>query len=106
MIPGVKRVCLGCGVLTSFGSRCEGCFAKLPPRPPKGDRPHYAGDYKRRAKAVRDGATVCYICGLPPTERDPIQADHVFTGDPNSPLMPAHRSCNIRKWHDERRRNR
>jgi hypothetical protein len=99
MIRGVKRVCLGCGVLTSHGSRCQTCKAiqdrEIEAR--RGVRPHYQGDYKQRAKVVRDNATVCYLCGQGARAADPFQADHVIEGDPYSPLLPAHRSCNIRK---------
>ena len=99
MIRGVKRVCLGCGVLTSYGSRCEACKARqdreIESR--RGVRPHYQGDYKTRAKAVRSNAVACHICGEGWKPSDPWQADHVIEGDPSSPLLPAHRSCNIRK---------
>lgn len=54
----------------------------------------YAGDYRRRAKAVRESATVCWLCGGGVRPNDPWQADHVVPGDPDSPLAPAHRSCN------------
>lgn len=54
----------------------------------------YAGDYRRRAKAIRDHAEFCWLCGGGAREDDPWQADHVIPGDPNSPLAPAHRSCN------------
>lgn len=99
MIRGVKRVCLGCGTLTPYGSRCEPCQAakdrEIEAR--RGTRPHYAGDYRKRAKIVRESALVCACCGKAPTPEDPMQADHVREGDPGSPLQPLLRSCNIRK---------
>ena len=54
----------------------------------------YAGDYRKRAKAVRDSANVCWLCGGGVRPNDPWQADHVIPGDADSPLAPAHRSCN------------
>lgn len=99
MIPGVRRICLGCGVPTLHGSRCEPC-QKLLDRAieaRRGSRPHYEGDYKTRAAAVRAATTSCAICGGGPRPSDPWQADHVLEGDPASPLQGVHRSCNIRK---------
>lgn len=32
-----------------------------------------------------------------PRRGDPWEADHVAAGDPDSPLLPAHRSCNRRR---------
>jgi hypothetical protein len=62
-----------------------------------GKRAHYSGDYKRRSKQVRATATVCWICKQGPIPNDPFQADHVIDGNPSSPLLPAHRSCNIKR---------
>ena len=108
MIPGVPRPCIDCNTLTHTGSRCRNCQQQLLQRitinrPP---RPHYAGDYKRRAKHIRETATHCHICGDGPRPNDPWQADHIIEGDPESPLAPAHRSCNIRKSHEYRKQKR
>lgn len=54
----------------------------------------YSGDYRRRAKLVRENATICHICGKGPDPLDPWQADHIIPADPTSPLAAAHRSCN------------
>ena len=106
MIPGVPRICLGCGARTHHGSRCETCKAKqdreIEAR--RGDRPHYAGDYKARAAYVRANTIACAICGEGPITGDPWQADHIREGDPSSPLQGVHRSCNIRKSHELRSR--
>jgi 5-methylcytosine-specific restriction endonuclease McrA len=59
----------------------------------------YSGEYQRRAKAVRDSAIVCHICGEERKENDPFEADHVIpasSGDTGQ-LLPAHRSCNRRR---------
>jgi hypothetical protein len=57
----------------------------------------YSGDYKRRAKAVRQQAVNCHICGDPARINDPWEADHINPADPTSKLLPAHRSCNERR---------
>jgi hypothetical protein len=59
----------------------------------------YGGDYARRAKAVRESAISCHICGKERREDDPFEADHVVAGsDGNTAqLLPAHRSCNRRR---------
>lgn len=108
MIPGVPRPCLDCNKLTHHGTRCETCVQQHQQRitAARQPRPHYAGNYRQRAKAIRDNATNCYLCGEGPRPNDPFQADHVIEGDPDSPLAPAHRSCNIRKWHQQRKQKR
>ena len=35
-----------------------------------------------------------WLCGGGAVPGDPWQADHVIPGNPDSPLAPAHRSCN------------
>lgn len=92
------KPCLGCGTLTRE-RRCPDCHAKrLAEMPkPKGRDRHYRGDYDKRAKAVRDSTERCWICGEGARAGDPWQADHIIDGDPYSPLLGAHRSCNIRR---------
>jgi hypothetical protein len=96
------RPCLDCGRLAANGTRCEEC-RKAKDRARVSNRPHYAGTYRTRARAVRETPGPCWICGELDRPDDPWQADHFITGDPASPLLKAHRSCNIRRWHDERR---
>jgi hypothetical protein len=98
-----RRRCLDCGNVTTNGTRCETCHTELRRarergrhRPPR-IRPHYAGDYQRRARFVRQNATVCWICLQGPRPNDPWTADHLTPGDPKSVLLPAHRSCNSRR---------
>lgn len=61
------------------------------------ERPHYGGNYRKRAKEVRDAAEVCWVCNEPARPNDPFQADHVVPRDtdPETLLLPVHRSCNI-----------
>lgn len=95
-----KKPCLDCGRLTEGGSRCpthQSMKQKRLDEMRKGKRQHYSGDYKKRAKIVRDNAEYCWICGDGYRDNDPFTADHYFPGDQTSPLLPAHRSCNSRR---------
>lgn len=83
-----------------MGNRCpphQAQYQSKMANRPKPFRAHYAGDYSKRAKAVRDGAIVCWICHQGFTQNDPPTADHYYPSIPNSPLLPAHRSCNSRR---------
>lgn len=92
----IPKPCLACGTPTTNGSRCNDCeIEHQATRNAK--RTHYKGDYKKRAKAVRDTAAICHICGEGPRYGDPFQADHLIPADPTSPLAPAHRTCNARR---------
>ena len=100
MSRGFLRPCIDCGKLSRGGSRCETHqqIVTLRSEEKKRNRKlatgQYSGDYQRRAKYVRDTASVCHICGKGPDPLDPWQADHIIPGDPQSPLAAAHRSCN------------
>ena len=95
------RRCLSCNALTQ-GSRCGGC-RRAADRKRNAERPHYQGDYRRRAdqaKAVWHATQAgCWICGgaldphLPWPDPLSTTADHVRPGDPTSPLRPAHLRC-------------
>jgi recombinational DNA repair protein (RecF pathway) len=89
------RPCLGCGALVN-ATRCAGCQRE---KESTRVRPHYGGQYAARARKVREGAVVCWLCGDVARAGDPWQADHVLPGEADSPLLPAHRSCNIRRAH-------
>jgi hypothetical protein len=95
-----NRPCLDCGVLTNKSNRCELHQAQYQARLDAkkiGKREHYKGDYAKRAKIVRDSAVQCWICKEGYRAHDPWTADHYYAGDPSSPLLPAHRSCNSRR---------
>ena len=100
MSKGFLRPCIECGKLSRGGSRCEihqkivELRADERKRSRKLATGQYSGDYQRRAKAVRESASVCHLCGEGARADDPWQADHVIAGDPRSPLAAAHRSCN------------
>jgi hypothetical protein len=95
-----RAPCLVCGKLTRGSNKCD--EHKPQPNPEREQARalrkrltgQYSGDYKRRAKAVRDNAVICHICKEGYKPLDPWQADHLIPGDPRSPLLPAHRSCN------------
>lgn len=98
MIPGVPRPCSKCGTPSLHGSQCPDCAAQAERiRSRKRGTRHYTGDYRARAAAVRAAATECWLCHEGPRPDDPWTADHVLPGDPASPLLPAHRSCNSRR---------
>lgn len=98
----IQQPCLDCGKLTTH-TRCPGCAA--PRLEAKAHRRaerkkqtgQYAGDYRQRAKAVRDAAIACHLCGQPFKPGDKIHADHLEPGNPDSPLAAAHASCNQRR---------
>lgn len=60
---------------------------------------HYRGAYHVQARRIRAAAnanpnTRCWRCGHPARPGDPWEAGHLRDGDPASPLLPEHRSCN------------
>ena len=97
----MRKPCLDCGRVTATGSRCESCQSRFALNFERGranrirNREHYAGDYQRRAREVRETAVACWLCGEGWRPDDPWQADHVEPGNPESILAAAHRSCNI-----------
>jgi hypothetical protein len=99
------RPCLDCGTLTATGSRCPTHTEarnrlkyrhETPARKEK-KKLLYNKDYQKYAKAVREGAYQCHLCGGGVRAGDPFEADHLDAGNPNSLLLPAHRTCNRRK---------
>lgn len=96
----IPKPCLICGILTIRGSRCPTHRSQLQKETDqrrKEKRNHYKGSYQSRAKKVREEAVTCHICNEGYKFNDPFQADHLIPGVGESPLLPAHRSCNIRK---------
>jgi hypothetical protein len=89
----IMRPCLDCRELSTNGSRCPRCAAGREAGRAAG-RLHYRGDYRKRAAEVRATAITCWLCGNGARIDDPWTADHVEPGNPDSPLLPAHRSCN------------
>jgi 5-methylcytosine-specific restriction endonuclease McrA len=67
----------------------------------------YGGDYQRRAKAVRESAITCHLCGEGRRVDDPWEADHVEPSTQGSlaRLLPAHRTCNRSKSNKTNERN-
>jgi hypothetical protein len=98
-----KMPCLVCKKLTDGNSRCDAHQkmwddeAEAKRRARKQATGQYSGDYKARARMVRENAYVCHLCNEGPRLNDPWQADHINPGDPYSPLAAAHRSCNARR---------
>jgi hypothetical protein len=102
------KPCLKCKAI--FTARSEYCDTCRLERKPREQKPRvysaerkikkallYDGGYRARAKVVRETATHCHICLKAFTDRKEIQADHLVPGNPDSPLAPAHRTCNASK---------
>lgn len=87
--------------------RCLDCRRRFPGHPSDARCPRCKAGRKaqRNAEAARSLATVvaasvCAICGDPPTATDPLTADHVVPlsrGGFGGPMRAAHRSCNSRR---------
>jgi hypothetical protein len=93
---GFNKPCLRCQTLHRNSSICTEC-QRIVDANRNASRPHYMGSYQKQAKQVRDTATVCWLCGQGKRLDDPFTADHYYPGDPSSPLIAAHRSCNSRR---------
>ena len=106
------RPCIDCGVLTTNTSRCPTHeVANQTKRQLRQDsnierrikkaRLYGASgqvSYKTKAKALRESNTHCYLCLKPKTETNRLEADHIYPSlFDQSPLLPAHRSCNNQK---------
>ena len=105
MPHNIRRPCLNCRTLTTNPTRCNTCTTKHNQQTPRPPRPHYSGNYKRRAKEIRDNATYCWICNEGPRDNDPFTADHLYPGDTSqdAQLLPAHRSCNSSRGNTTRK---
>jgi 5-methylcytosine-specific restriction enzyme A len=95
------KPCLDCGLLTRNGNRCEVHQARVDAlhearrASVKKVTGQYGNGYSKRAKEVREAAVTCHLCGEGARWGDPWEADHLYPAEPDSPLLPAHRSCNI-----------
>jgi len=94
---GFRKPCLKCRELTRNKSYCDPC---TPPKVESEQRREkkaylYGGDYKARAKLIRENSTHCHLCGKQFIEGDTVEADHLFPEmGAGSPLGGAHRHCN------------
>jgi hypothetical protein len=84
------KPCIKCGTLTNGGSYCSTHLAEK-----KGRYNNLA--YRKQREAIRATATHCHLCGKAFLTQKEITADHLIPGDINSPLLPAHLSCNSRR---------
>lgn len=112
-----KRFCLDCRYLFDAAtgkSRCPTCQtaldARMNSRPKANTTARGLGwDHQQRARQEINQDMACWMCGECATESDPITADHEIPraqGGHDSPLLPAHRSCNARRGAQQRRRGR
>ena len=101
------KPCIICGTL-SRGTRCEQHQKELDQRKQAAKEKNPAHQEKKKAlygnknyrqerARVVATATICHICNKPFIYGDRIEADHLYPGDPTSPLLPAHRKCNQQK---------
>lgn len=99
------KPCLDCGKLTTGGNRCE-THENLVQGLHNAKRAsvkrltgQYSGDYRKRAKLVRETALVCHLCGGGGRFDDPWVADHANPAEFGSDaiLLPAHKSCNEKR---------
>lgn len=97
----IQRPCIECRRLTTSTTRCPVCEGKRQ-AVRHATRTHYHGDYRARAKVIRETATYCWICGEGARPDDPWTADHVF-GPESDVLAAAHRSCNSSRGAREQR---
>lgn len=102
-----KRECLDCrGLHSGRGPRCPGCTGQ---RQQQRDQQRgnttqrgLGWDHQRTREQLLANATVCAVCGLPPTDTDPLTAGHITPrvhGGSNDPsnYQPEHASCNYSK---------
>lgn len=109
----MRKPCLDCGQ-PADRERCETCAGifdrgryqqQTATRKARGGRPQYSGGWAAYAKAVRQSATICAICGDGPKHGDPWQADHITPaarGGGTGAAQPTHRSCNVGRGNRDR----
>jgi hypothetical protein len=98
------RFCLelDCRKLTTAGSRCPDCQAKLVKRmnAARGTTKQrgLGGTHRRKAEKIVKAATVCSKCGKPPTADNPLTAHHTTArakgGNESTPMIALCRRCN------------
>ena len=94
-----QKPCLKCGRLVRGASYCGGCAPTYTTEHREQKKRYlYGGDYKARAKTVRENSTHCHICGKQFTGGDRVEADHLYPElGAGSPLLGAHRTCNRKR---------
>lgn len=108
-MPKFRRPCLKCGGTTSpGGTYCATHERELEqarnlkrdsdPKRKEKKKILYNSDYQKKRREivewVRANGFVCYLCkqNIEPTHE--IDIDHVEAGNPDSQLLPTHRTCN------------
>lgn len=81
---------------------CPGCEQQRQRRRPTTTQRGLGYDHQKAAAAALDGATICVLCGRPPTKGDPLTAGHIIDrqlGGTNAPdnYQPEHLSCNAKR---------
>jgi hypothetical protein len=99
------KPCLDCGILTAGGNRCDEhehlvqSLHNAKRAAVKKLTGQYSGDYRKRAKLVRETALECHLCGGGARFNDPWVADHANPAEfgSNAILLPAHKTCNEKR---------
>jgi hypothetical protein len=99
------KPCLDCGELTSGSNRCvqhDNLVQQLHEAKRaivKKQTGQYSGDYRKRAKLVRETALTCHLCGGGARFDDSWVADHANPAEfgASALLLPAHKSCNEKR---------
>lgn len=84
------KPCIKCGTLTKLGSYCNQHLQQK-------QGLYNNARYRKHREYIRATATHCHICKQPFTDRKQISADHIEPGNLESPLLPAHISCNSKR---------
>jgi hypothetical protein len=95
-----NKACLDCGTLSPNGY-CDNCRRRreqartADPIRKAHKAEMYGSRYRKLARALKATATTCHLCGQGYRPDDPWEADHLYPEmGADSPLAPAHRSCN------------
>jgi 5-methylcytosine-specific restriction protein A len=98
-----RRECLDCGDLHSgTGPRCPPCTRHREQQRGTTTERGLGWDHQQVREQLLANATVCAVCGLPPTTDAPLTAGHITArihGGSNDPsnYQPEHGSCNYSK---------
>ena len=108
-MPKFRRPCLKCGGTTSpGGTYCDTHERELgqarnlqrdnDPKRKEKKKLLYNSDYQKARREivayVRANGFICYLCNKPIELTQDIDIDHVEPANPNSQLLPTHRTCN------------
>lgn len=96
------KFCLDCKKLTTNGSRCPECQAKIntavSAKRGTTKQRGLGGSHRRKAEKIVKAAEFCARCGQPPTPDNPLTAHHTTArakgGNHTTPMIAVCRRCN------------